>query len=64
MHTAFIDYMMRTKDEDLFKLKLAIFELPEVKAIKDREVKAEVRRANNKFDVISALRKCLESSSP
>ena len=64
MHTAFIDYMMRTKDEDLFKLKLAIFELPEVKAIKDREVKAEVRRANNKFEVISALRKCLESSSP
>tara|TARA_Y100000593_G_scaffold90966_1_gene178613 strand:- start:231 stop:1073 length:843 start_codon:yes stop_codon:yes gene_type:complete len=64
LHTAFIDYMMRTKDEDLFKLKLAIFELPEVKAIKDRELKADVRRANNKFDVISALRKCLESSSP
>jgi len=60
IHTAFIDYMMRNKDEDLFKLKLAVFELPEIKAIKDREVKAEVRRADNKFDVISALRKCLE----
>ena len=52
--------MMRTKDEDLFKLKLAVFELPEIKAIKDREIKADIRRADNKFDVISALRKCLE----
>jgi len=41
--------------EDFFKLKLEIFELPEVKASKDRKWKASMRKATTTLELLALL---------
>ena len=41
--------------EDFFKLKLEIFELPEVKSSKDRKWKASMRKASTTLELLSLL---------
>jgi hypothetical protein len=41
--------------EDFFKLKLEIFELPEVKGSKDRQWKASMRKATTSLELLALL---------
>jgi len=59
--SAVLDETSDTKDEDLFKLKLAIFELEEVKQCKDRQLKASVRKSETKLKTLVLLDRILSA---
>jgi len=50
----------KSKKEDLFKLKLKIFERDEVKDSDDRATKAEIRKSKTPLDVLVAYKKILD----
>ena len=50
----------KSKKEDLFKLKLKIFERDEVKDSDDRATKAEIRKAKTPLEVLVAYKKILD----
>ena len=49
--------------EDFFKLKLEIFELPEVKGSKDRKWKASMRKATTTLELLALLNEVYSTSS-
>ena len=49
--------------EDFFKLKLEIFELPEVKGSKDRAWKASMRKATTTLELLALLNEVYSTSS-
>jgi len=48
--------------ESLFKLKLEIFELPEVKESTNRQLKAKIRKSKNCFEIFGVLYKLIGQS--
>jgi hypothetical protein len=48
-------------DEDLFALKLAVFEVEKIRASTDTATKTELRKSKTKFDVLRAAFKIIEA---
>jgi len=57
-----INYKSKVHGDQLFDLKLKVFELPQVKQSEDNEVKVKIRQASTPLDVLIAYNDIAKST--